>query len=98
MKIGDRVFVHGYIDEIRKGTIIICNKGGYFGTVPSEVIVGKLPSADRPKGKWIYKKPPDDWVLSLHKCDQCGHIEVGKPNFCPNCGADMRGEQDANND
>ena len=38
MKIGDEVFVHGYIDEIRKDTVIISNNGGYFGTIPSEVI------------------------------------------------------------
>ena len=45
MKIGDRVFVRGYIDEIRKDTVIIRNDGGYFGTIPSEVITGELPSA-----------------------------------------------------
>ena len=45
MKIGDRIFVHGYIDEIRKDTIIVRNDGGYFETVPSEVITGELPSA-----------------------------------------------------
>lgn len=45
MKIGDRIFVRGYIDEIRKDTIIIRNAGGYFGTIPSEVITGELPSA-----------------------------------------------------
>ena len=39
MKIGDRVFIHGYVDEIRKETVIIRNKGGYFGTDKSEVIV-----------------------------------------------------------
>ena len=39
MRIGDRCFVHGYIDEIRKDTIIIRNNGGYFGTNPDEVIV-----------------------------------------------------------
>ena len=44
MKIGDRCFVHGYIDEIRKDTVIIRNNGGYFGTIPSEV-TGELPSA-----------------------------------------------------
>ena len=38
MKIGDRCFVHGYIDEIRKDTVIIRNEGGYFGTDPCEVI------------------------------------------------------------
>ena len=39
MKIGDKVFIHGYVDEIRKETVIIRNKGGYFGTDKSEVIV-----------------------------------------------------------
>lgn len=39
MKIGDRVFVHGYVDEIRRDTVIVRNKGGYFGTDPGEVIV-----------------------------------------------------------
>ena len=48
MKIGDRVFVRGYIDEIRKDTVIIRNAGGYFGTIPSEVITGELPSAEKP--------------------------------------------------
>ena len=42
MKIGDRVFVHGYVDEIRKDTVIIRNNGGYFGTISSEVINGDL--------------------------------------------------------
>ena len=37
MKIGDEVFVHGYIDEIRNDTIIIRNVGGYFGTSRDEV-------------------------------------------------------------
>ena len=38
MKIGDEVFVHGYVDEIRKDCIIIRNNGGYFGTVEDEII------------------------------------------------------------
>ena len=38
MKIGDRVYVHGYVDEIRKDTVIIRNEGGYFGTVKSEIV------------------------------------------------------------
>ena len=52
MKIGDRVFIHGYIDEIRKDTVIIRNNGGYFGTIPSEVITGDLSSAQS-EPKWI---------------------------------------------
>jgi len=42
MKIGDRVFVHGYIDEIRKDCVIVRNRGGYFGTEKCEVIQGDL--------------------------------------------------------
>ena len=38
MKIGDEVYVHGYVDEIRNDVAIIRNDGGYFGTVPSEVV------------------------------------------------------------
>lgn len=38
MKIGDEVMVHGTVDEIRKDTVIIRNKGGYFGTDPSECV------------------------------------------------------------
>ena len=59
MKIGDEVFVHGYVDEIRKDCIIIRNNGGYFGTVPSEVFCyeedrngyGTLNEADTPQKK-----------------------------------------------
>ena len=40
MKIGDVVFIHGYVDEIRNDTVIIRNNGGYFGTVPSEIMTG----------------------------------------------------------
>lgn len=65
MKIGDRVFVHGYIDEIRKDTVIVRNDGGYFGTIPSEV-TGELPSAQ-----------PEDCDTCKHgyfgdsHCDNC---------------------------
>ena len=48
MKIGDRIFVRGYVDEIRKDTVIVRNDGGYFGTVLSEV-TGELPSSQPEK-------------------------------------------------
>ena len=37
LKIGQEVLIHGYVDEIRKDTVIIRNDGGYFGTVEYEV-------------------------------------------------------------
>lgn len=34
----------------------------------------------RPKGRW-----------KDGTCTNCGQVDFSKPNFCPNCGADMRG-------
>ena len=58
-KIGDRIFVRGYIDEIRKDTVIVRNDGGYFGTIPSEVITGELPSAQPETSILTVKVAPD---------------------------------------
>ena len=98
MKIGDRIFVRGYIDEIRKDTVIVRNDGGYFGTIPSEVITGELPSVqpERKKGHWI--EVDDHYNRISGRCSACGwesHLyedDVVGMNFCPNCGARMEGE------
>jgi len=51
---------------------------------------------ERKKGRWIPHKSifggPDEKV---YECNQCGYnIGFHTENFCPNCGTDMRGEQD----
>ena len=57
-----------------------------------------LPSAeanDRPHGKWVTVNS----LLDVYICDQCGEIyqiqNIPLWHFCPNCGADNRGECDA---
>lgn len=45
---------------------------------------------EREKGKWI---PISDGYVDIYECNQCGDTEDYERNFCPNCGADMRGEQ-----
>lgn len=55
MKIGDEVYIHGYIDEIRKDTIIIHNEGGYFGTVQEEISVKQEPKT----GHWEWQTNSD---------------------------------------
>jgi hypothetical protein len=56
----------------------------------------KLPSEER-KGKWINE--PYEKGLYVHRCSNClkaSGIGGGDLwfNFCPNCGADMRGEEE----
>ena len=57
-----------------------------------------LPSAEPKRGKWIKTAR---WGR-VYYCNQCrNYLDFdgvnagrGSTNFCPNCGADMRGEQD----
>lgn len=91
MKIGDRIFVRGYIDEIRKDTVIVRNDGGYFGTIPSEVITGELPSAqpERESAEWVKN---DNGTYSCSKCKSWIPKEQRYyARFCLYCGAKMDG-------
>ncbi len=61
----------------------------YIDNMPSELT--------SEKGKWIYYPKASGSVTStaVHfypVCSECGY-ENPATNFCPNCGADMRGEQ-----
>lgn len=53
-----------------------------------------LPSAEpeRKKGKWIDKSGGIEGAWNY--CSVCGEQAIDLYDFCPNCGADMRGEQD----
>ena len=53
----------------------------------------ELPSAqpERIRGRWI-EKPHVHGVAYCSLCDY--ELHTNDTNFCPNCGADMRGEQD----
>ena len=57
--------------------------------------INNLPSAqpERKTGKW------EIYIISMFdgegcRCSECGFEGVPYWDFCPNCGADMRGEQD----
>ena len=70
-----------------------------------EEVLRSLPSAEpeREKGKWIYGE--DEYGIDGYKCDKCGFFVpwdcthsfinyINDYHYCPNCGADMRGEQE----
>lgn len=69
------------------------------GRIEFDQVLMMLPSAqpERKKGEWIVISEFED--CRYVKCNQCKVTQVfyyNKPptNFCPNCGADMRGETD----
>ena len=77
----------------------------YQGLIKAHKIIADLPSAqpERMNGKWTpHREKSCEYIgatlvyvtYDYWFCDTCGYrVEDGQPlyNFCPNCGADMRG-------
>ena len=64
-------------------------------------VVTTLPSAQR-KGKWIKNEYNSGWHCSECKeddfyayvwNDDTGEYDIPQDNYCPNCGAEMKGEE-----
>jgi len=91
MKIGDEVFVHGVVDEIRTGTVIIKNKGGYFGTARREIFEPVPMEVD-----YFSTAGSSDVIASCPVCgfemEEC-ESTWGKP-FCAQCGQKIAWKQE----
>lgn len=70
---------------------------GYFN---DEDIVCNAPSVvlSRPRGEWIgisYDGYADGYpVYDEWECSNCGYETEEETRYCPNCGADMRGDEE----
>lgn len=58
--------------------------------------IDNAPTVERPQGEWII----DDWskIIECNKCRGQAPIDITsgeqyRSNFCPICGADMRGDK-----
>ena len=64
--------------------------------------ISMLPSADRPRGEWISDRlyrlyTTNGGSYGVYRCSVCESYYpdiVSTWNYCPHCGADMRGEKD----
>ena len=76
-------------------------EGKWYGVNWARNTITDLPykQNERPKGEWY--KTGQSFInpnkFKNYGCSNCfyeldEHIRI-KPNFCPNCGADMRGEE-----
>ena len=71
-----------------------CLHKGAINQQEYDKIIRKLDIAER-KGKWIYHTEPLACRPYGHyTCSLCNEIAWDNSNYCPNCGADMRGEEE----
>ena len=79
-------------DATKVGRILVSDdkhRGGLYYPDEDESQSKIIVHVDRPKGKWNDIGGVIRWGCSL-----CHYAYDQKFNFCPNCGADMRGENE----
>lgn len=61
-----------------------------------EIAISALSADVRPNIHATWEKVSADKYIQSgnyrYRCSMCGELTIGEPNFCPTCGADMRGE------
>ena len=77
---------------------------GLIALVYAAKTIEDLPAADvveRKRGEWGCERvdfsvavSPGAYVISSPTCSVCGYHAIDATNYCPNCGAEMRGGKD----
>ena len=84
-------------DDLWLDIMMLPHNGDMISSEEVEQAIEDAPTIDpeslRPKGEWIEAEDGDGVICSVCREDFCTIIhETDKFNFCPSCGADMRGE------
>lgn len=94
-----------YFDRIGKLKRRGLTKGEKAISLDTVGTIKTLPPAEPKRGKWI--RTGSGSLYDNYECSECGKApkwecmgdnrwKIAFTDFCPNCGADMRGEQDGN--
>ena len=81
----------------------ISNLNRIYGMVAPDIqrsLDVAIKTLERPQGEWIGKEEYDDYPNKMVcECSECGKmiciLHNDFPNFCPNCGAQMKTRTDA---
>lgn len=81
------------VKAVCEGCLSIWKTCQYHWDCPALTNLMKLPSADRPQGEWIIEIDVNGNTYG--RCSICGMRQyAGQLNFCPDCGARMKGVED----
>lgn len=82
-------------DKLTEAFVKAAKQVGNIGDqIAFRMMINEIPAADvreNVRGEWIKEYLVEDLGIMLYVCDKCAEPTVKKTNFCPNCGADMRG-------
>ena len=83
------------------GERLFCNVTGEevlrYKIAPECPMTEPTESAERKHGKWEEHGEPNEYgkyEVWYYACSFCGQVGLTLYNFCPNCGAYMRGDSD----
>lgn len=102
MNVGDMISRQAALEMLMAQNVIMdgseYHNGFNAGVNRAQEVIRNLPPVQPKRGKWIDAViPNDNGDLLVQVCDQCNTFfplayTGGGHHFCPNCGADMRGE------
>lgn len=72
------------------------NKGDFNSVETIREWIDNAPSVvpSRAEGEWVINEPEESGFGTIYECPYCKYeVEFEPTNYCPNCGAKMRGEE-----
>lgn len=90
MRLIDADRLLGEYDEIE---IVAYHKDNVYEYISTKQI-DNAPTVDAVEvrhGRWIRVRDPSETLMNYYVCDKCGNMEACESNYCPHCGARMKG-------
>lgn len=86
-----RILTGNVYEETRTGCRIVIY--GHSSVSVDSALSMAIEALSRPQGEWIPHATSvgGKKYIEYSRCSECGEMALVRMNFCPNCGADMRG-------